>query len=196
MRAVKSLRKYWLRWNVDRAAGGDPAAMDRLYMFGDPWKLDSPGEHFRFQETARIIREKIGQRFGSILEIGCGEGLQTAYLAPLADRIVGLDPSAHAIKRANARHIPNAAFAVGDLDSYATKPDTRFDLVTACEVLYYMKDFEHACENLNKVARTCLVTYFKGAYERLDPCFAGKNFRSEIIKNAECEWKAVFWTQS
>jgi SAM-dependent methyltransferase len=196
MQALKSLRKYWLRWNVNRAAGGDTAAMNRLYLFGDPWKLNSPGEHFRFKETARIIREKIAERFGSILEIGCGEGLQTQYLASLADRIVGLDPSAQAIKRANAKQLRNASFAVGDLDSYANEPDARFDLVTACEVLYYMKDFERARENLNKLGRSCLVTYFKGAYERLDPCFERKDFCTEVIKNADCEWKVVFWSQS
>jgi SAM-dependent methyltransferase len=196
MQALKSLRKYWLRWNVNRAAGGDTAAMNRLYLLGDPWKLDSPGEHFRFKETVRIIREKIAQRFGSILEIGCGEGLQTEYLAPLADRIVGLDPSAQAIKRADAKQLRNASFAVGDLDSYANKPDARFDLVTACEVLYYMKDFEQARENLNKLGRSCLVTYFKGAYERLDPFFDGKDFCTEVIKNSDCEWKVIFWSQS
>jgi SAM-dependent methyltransferase len=190
------LKKYWLKLNVRRAAAGDHSAMDRLYLFGDPWKLDSPAEHFRFRETARVIREKIGNHFGNILEIGCGEGLQTGYLAPLADRIVGLDPSSQAVMRANAKQIPNASFVVGNLDSYVNNPDACFDLVTACEVLYYMQDFDQAYKKLNSLGRACLVTYYQGEFERLDKYFADKNVHSEVITSPDCQWRVVFWNQS
>src|SRR3989442_15700665 len=97
------LKRHWLSWQLRRSHKGDARAMARLYCLPAPWGLNVPEEHFRFRETARLVREKIGGHFGSILEIGCGEGLQTQYLAPLADRIVGIDPSSHAIKRARTK---------------------------------------------------------------------------------------------
>src|SRR5690348_2411802 len=174
------LRKYWLKWNVRQAATGDVSAMNRLYLVGDPWKLDTTTEHFRFRETVRIIREKIADHFGNILEIGSGEGLQTSYLAPLADRVVGLDPSAQAAMRANARKIPNASFVVSDFNRFVNRSNEPFDLVTACEVLYYMPDIGQAYEKLNNLGRNCLITYYQGEFERLDKYFADKNVHSEI----------------
>lgn len=189
------VKKYWLRWNVKRARAGDKSAMSRLYLVGDPWRLDSPGERHRFQETARFIREKISPRFASLLEIGCGEGLQTEYFAPLADRVVGVDPSSHAIRRATAKKIPKTSFEVGDLDSYAKSCSERFDIVTACELLYYLPDLGQACEKLSGLGRTCLVTYYQGAFDLLDEYFNRKDVNFGLIENSNCKWKIVYWTQ-
>jgi SAM-dependent methyltransferase len=188
------LRRYWLRWNVQRARAGDRAAMSRLYLVDDPWRLDSPAERHRFEETARFVREKISNRFTSMLEIGCGEGLQTKYLAALTERIVGVDPSLHAIKRASGKNIPNALFEVGDLDTYASRCQERFDIVTACELLYYLPDLNQAFAQLSKLGRTCLVTYYQGAFGQLDQYFNGKGVTSEFIEGPDCKWKIVYWS--
>ena len=63
-------------------------------------------------------------------------GSADQYLAPLADQLVALDPSARAIRRARVNKIANASFQVGDLMSYEPQFQQLFDLVTACEVLY------------------------------------------------------------
>lgn len=191
-----SVKRRWRQWNVQRAYAGDQAAMDRLYLLGDPWGLDTTRERLRFRETARIIQVKIGEHLESLLEIGCGEGLQTAYFAPLAKRIVGLDPSAHAVKRARAKGIKNAEFEVGDLLSYKVAGLARYDLVTACEVLYYMKDLEEAYERLRVLGRACLVTYYEGVFERLDKFFAQKQLPSLTIHGAACKWRVVYWRQT
>ena len=196
MNYLQRLRKRWLNWNVKRACAGDAAAMDRLYLMGDPWGLDSKRERFRFEETSRLIRERVGARFGSILEIGCGEGLQTEYLVPLGGEIVGLDPSAHAIKRARERGLGKASFEVGTLTTYAGRPAGPFELVTACEVLYYLNDFEDAVARLNRLARACVVTYYQGAFARLDPFFAQKQVQRETIRGTNCEWRVVWWRQA
>lgn len=193
MSIVGYVKNYWRRWNVGKAAAGDVNALNQLYRFEDPWGLDVPEEHFRFQETARIIQASIGRNLGSVLEVGCGEGLQTQYLAAMAKRIVGLDPSRRAIKRARARKIPNASFLVGDLLSAEGQFQERFDLITACEVLYYCSDCEIALEKLNKLSRACLVTYYRGAYERMDKFFCREGMRSETIRIASYEWKVVYW---
>ena len=68
-----------------------------------------------------------------------------------------------------------------------------FDLVTACEVLYYMTDLDRACERLTRLARNCVVTYHRGAFAQLDNYFAGKQVKSETIRGAACEWRVVYW---
>ena len=190
---MRFIRERWLSWNLRRAASGDRAAMNRLYSFRDPWGLNTPGEHFRFQETARIIREKVRPSFGSILEIGCGEGLQTEYFASMGGHIQGVDPSENAIQRARRRGIGNASFEIGDLLAIQRRFEQRFDLVTACEVLYYLTDFEQAYQILNRLGRACVVTYYRGVFERLDSFFRDKLVASETIRGATCEWRLVYW---
>jgi 2-polyprenyl-3-methyl-5-hydroxy-6-metoxy-1,4-benzoquinol methylase len=138
----------------------------------------------------------MGDRLGSILEIGSGEGLQTQYLAPLAERIVGIDPSEHAVKRARSLNINNATFEVGDLlNFHAIENNGPFDLVTACEVIYYLEDnqLERAFQNLNSLGRTCIVTYYQGMYARLDPFFKSKPVKSEDLRTELGEWRFVCW---
>src|SRR5688572_6874221 len=101
------LKRRWLNWQLRSSKNGNAQAIPRLYRLRDPWGIDVPEEHFRFQETARLIRDRIGTHFESILEIGCGEGLQTKYLAPLADKILGIDPGPQAIKRARTQQLDN-----------------------------------------------------------------------------------------
>jgi SAM-dependent methyltransferase len=192
---MNPITTYWRRWNLRRAYAGDVAAMNRLYLLGDPWGLDAPDEHFRFRETVRVIQERLGNHFERILEIGCGEGLQTEYFAPLTSSIVGLDASKNAIKRARARNIANASFEVGDLANWTVQPGDTFDLVTACEVLYYFDQLEPAYEKLGRIGRSCLVTYHQGAFDRLDEFFAAKGVNSLMIQGINCAWRAVYWHQ-
>jgi len=190
---VNLLKNYWRRWNVRRHRGGDPRAMERLYLLEDPWGLKSAEESFRFAETVRIIRDRIGNHFGTILEIGCGEGLQTKHFAPLADSIVGIDPSVHAVNRARGLGIKNAVFETGDLVSFRRSEGGRFDLVTACEVIYYLDDVETVYKRLNEMGSTCLVTYYRGVCERFDPFFKMKAAESETVRGRLQEWRVVWW---
>lgn len=190
------LKKRWLKWQLKRLHKGDSQAMARVYRVRDPWGLDVPSEHLRFKETSRMIRDRIGDRLGSILEIGSAEGLQTQYLAPLADRIVGIDPSQHAVKRARSLNINNATFEVGDLLNFRAVAHNRpFDLVTACEVIYYLEDsqLERAFQNLNSLGRMCVVTYYQGMYARLDPFFKNKPVKSEPLRTELGEWRFIWW---
>lgn len=190
---MKMLRKCWVNWCLRRAYAGSSAALNCMYLFKDPWRVDTPGEHIRFEETVSLIRNKIGSHFGSILEVGCGEGVQTRYLSPLTERIIGLDPSPKAIRRAKAKKISNAKFEVGDLMNYQGCETEIFDLVSACEVIYYIQDIERAFEKLNSLGRVCVATYFRGRADHLDKFFAEKKVSSEIIRSPVCEWTIVHW---
>ena len=186
-------KKRWLQWNLKRSYAGDPQAMARLYRLQDPWDLNVPIEHFRFQETTRIISECIGEKFDSILEIGCGEGLQTQYLSPLTKRIVGIDLSRHAIKRARERRIQNATFDTGDLSNYQRQGDNSFDLVTACEMMYYTSDLEKTYASLNRLGNACVATYCRRKYLLLDQFFSTKSVHVHTIRGPSSEWRLVWW---
>jgi 2-polyprenyl-3-methyl-5-hydroxy-6-metoxy-1,4-benzoquinol methylase len=77
--------------------------------------------------------------FGSILDIGCGEGILQNRLGSQAySRYIGIDISAEAIKRASNNGNDRTFFLCSDAAIY--KPDERFDIVIINECLYYFKD--------------------------------------------------------
>ncbi len=153
-------RKVWRRIALRNLSASDNhRQLDRLYAVADPWQMTSAREQFRFQMTNALLEAKVG-RVGSLLEIGCGEGHQSEHLATLTDQLYGLDVSARAVERARTR-LPGARFDVSTLPVIpSTPPGGRFDVVVACEVLYYMSDIEGAVKVMSMAGDACLVTFF------------------------------------
>lgn len=163
-------RRLWFRLAMRGSGQNDPyRQIDRLYFIRDPWNIDSPGELARLAGTNAAIEKAFG-RVGTMLEVGCGEGVQSAHLAKLCDRLTGIDVSGRAIKRAR-RRVPTAEFAVGDLASQAWAGDAgKFDLVVAAEVLNYMSDPKGFIDSITRLSRTgCLITYFAMNDAKLGP---------------------------
>jgi len=102
--------------------------------WGDLQRYGPTSRHQR-RVTSRILD---GRGFGSVLDVGCGEGSNLAFLqgryAP--SRAVGLDLSAEAVARARKR-CPGAAFHVGDATRAAELGP--FDLVTCIDVLEHVE---------------------------------------------------------
>ena len=150
------LRDYWVRLALRRVHYADRAdKLDMLYAVEDPWHMTSPKEQARFAWTNQLIETEFG-RPSTILEIGCGEGHQSQYLARLCDRLYGVDVSARAVRRA-ARRCPGGQFAAGD--PFAFRPPgmpAPVDLVVACEVIYYVKDVPAFLARLSALGRACL----------------------------------------
>jgi SAM-dependent methyltransferase len=165
----KVKRRSWMKYALRGVGPNDNfERLDLAYSIEDPWNMNSPGEIARFEATNRIIEREFG-RVGTLLELGCGEGHQTQYLQRLADRVCGLDVSAKAVERARLR-LPNAKFAATDLHNQPwTAEVPRFDLITACEVLYYMKDIDQTLARMSELGRNCLVTIFAPAARRVGP---------------------------
>src|ERR1700690_629579 len=134
------LRNVWTRAMLRGIHYRDRhARFDQLYKLQDPWHMDTESEKFRFEEKNRLIRMKV-RPIETLLEIGCGEGHQTAKLAELCKNIYAIDISGRAVERAKQR-CAQASFGVGDVFSAPIlKSMPRVDLVVACEVLYYMSD--------------------------------------------------------
>jgi SAM-dependent methyltransferase len=76
---------------------------------------------------------------GSVLDVGCGEGLLVERLAPLSSLVTGIDPDPGAVARARLRlsafenvHIEQQGFL-----EYSSPPDS-FDLVAFVASLHHM----------------------------------------------------------
>jgi 2-polyprenyl-3-methyl-5-hydroxy-6-metoxy-1,4-benzoquinol methylase len=76
---------------------------------------------------------------GSILDIGCGEGVLQEKLRPHKyARYVGIDISPEAIWSASIKQEARTFFCCADAKTY--NPDNRFDIIIFNECLYYFKN--------------------------------------------------------
>lgn len=164
-----------------------------LYLLPDPWTMLCERERFRFRETNRVILENFGQCH-NLLEIGCGEGVQSTELQRVCDHIHGIDISKRAIARAKHR-CPLAHFTVGDMYSLPKAwSSAQFDLVTACEVLFYLSDIPGALSRMSQLGRACLVSYYHGPRAGLDKHVREiPGVRSEVISYEDVSWTIAWW---
>ena len=76
---------------------------------------------------------------GSVLDVGCGEGVLWDHLRPLGcSRYVGIDLSQEAIARAGGRADAHARFVAAAAESYS--PEESFDAIVFNESVYYFGD--------------------------------------------------------
>src|SRR5688572_6532786 len=97
-KVARVTRRSWMKHALRKISNNDNhAGLERAYWLTDPWNLDSPVEHARFAATNRVIEDRFG-RVADLLEVGCGEGLQSTYLQRLTDRLHGIDVSPTAVE--------------------------------------------------------------------------------------------------
>jgi len=76
---------------------------------------------------------------GSILDVGCGEGILHESLSPYNySRYVGIDISEEAIRRGARKQDERTSFIRADVDNYT--PDESFDTIIFSETLYYFEN--------------------------------------------------------
>jgi 2-polyprenyl-3-methyl-5-hydroxy-6-metoxy-1,4-benzoquinol methylase len=166
---------------------------NRLYLVRDPWSLDCEGERFRFREINRLIVENFGHS-PCIFEIGCGEGLQSSELQKVCDDLYGIDVSSRAVRRAK-RRCPRATFSVADMYGFPqSMTSTRFDLVTACEVLYFMTNVSDALKRISELGQACVISYCHSVRERMDTHVKEiPNVRLKTISYESDTWTLAWW---
>ena len=180
--------------HLSRFAAHPFSRWERLYSAENPWRFDRPSEIHRFEETNRIIRDRIGP-VGTVLEIGAGEGDQTEWLLKLAGKAHGLDISPTAIERARHKFAnnPNASFAVGKLPDI--RAADRFDLVTAFEIIYYVKPLPPVFDLMERLGKTRMVSVHWPKAHLLDEfLFSTRNASREIISwDGKPAWLVAWW---
>ena len=175
------------------AYGNKFERLDTAYQIANPWRMDSEGEQYRFNEINKIIDQNIGH-VEYLLEVGCGEGHQTQYLSKVSNNVCGFDVSSKAIKRAK-KICPDAKLFVDELFTFQTGiGQPKFNLVVACEVLYYIKDVSAAISKLNELGEYCLVSYFHGEISTLDKYFESfSNIEKTLIQFNDTQWRILWW---
>lgn len=130
--------KRWLSFVLPyRKLAASRAELEADYAAGKWDYLGGIGEMARFSVVAGYCH--FLRPGGSILELGCGEGI-------LADRLdpgrfaayLGVDVAEEAIRRAGARAGAKVRFACADVAAWM--PEERFDLVVFNECLEYFDD--------------------------------------------------------
>ena len=194
-RTQQLVRRTWMKYAMRGVAQAD--AYDRLdlaYKVEDPWHMESELEKARFVRTSELIEANLGRRFATLLEVGCGEGHQSEHLSRLCDRLTGIDVSPTAVERAKKR-LPGADFAAGDLYAQPWAHERgRFELVTACEVIYYMADIPRFLQTIDQLGKLCLVTYFAPAARKVEAhVMAMPGAQRTTFRHQDTEWVAVWW---
>ena len=180
-KANRVLRRQWLKYTLRNVSNNDNhTGLERIYKMPDPWNLDSPRERARFEATNAMIARHFGD-VGDLLEIGSGEGLQSSYLQKICKKLHGIEVSPTAVDRARER-LPDAHFAAGDLFQQEwLKQGRRFDLVVACEVLYYVADLDATLAEMNRLGDACFVSFFTAEAYKLAATL-------DRINNVQKEW--------
>ncbi|SMY09297.1 class I SAM-dependent DNA methyltransferase [Flavimaricola marinus] len=194
MNPVNVLAKLWKRLMLRGSEfGGSYGKLRLLYSLEDPWDMASPREQHRFAQTLAQL-QSMAPRFGSVLEFGCGEGHQSLSLIGISDRLHGVDISPAAVARAGNR-CPQASFEVAALeDALTIIPDQRFDLITACEVLYYAMDIDDILGKLQSRTDRLYVSNYKPRSDKMRASFAGDGWRRlEDIRFEDTVWECFVW---
>jgi malonyl-CoA O-methyltransferase len=104
------------------------------------------------QVTRKALRRL---RFKSILEIGCGTGKNTVFLAQVGEQVHALDFSQGMIEKARAKVTAvNVRFEVADLTRKWNCADAAYDLVVCNLVLEHLRDLSHIFSEAARVLGT------------------------------------------
>jgi ubiquinone/menaquinone biosynthesis C-methylase UbiE len=193
-KARKAVRRAWMNYALRGVGANDNhARLDLAYRIGDPWNMESELEKFRFERTNAVIRRQ-WPALDSLLEVGCGEGHQSRHLSELCRQLHGVDVSATAVERAKQR-LPAANFAAGDIFAQPWGRDPgRFDLVVACEVLYYIADIQGTIDEMNRIGKHCMVTLFAPAIRRVGPFVENiPGVQKDWFGHASAQWVVAWW---
>ncbi len=123
------------------------APFDAMYADGpDPWGFE--GSFYEERKRALTTAVLGRPRYGSVVEIGCADGVLTSALTARADEVVAVDVSPAALDRARARRLENVRWVLGRAPEAV--PTTPADLVVLSEVGYFLTPLE-LLETLRRV---------------------------------------------
>jgi hypothetical protein len=194
LRTSRVAKRLWLRFTIKGASPNEMAQrLERLYQIEDPWNLQARTEAVRFQAVNDLVRHHFPDT-GTLLELGSGEGLQSEYLLGVTKELYGADVSPTAVARAE-RRVPAARFYSGDFRARPWQEAIdRFDLIVACEVLYYLPEAEvrETVATLSRLGRGCIVTFVSSAAPRVAHALPPHAERS-WIHSGDVTWLVAWW---
>lgn len=103
---------------------------------------------------AQVTRDLLAGRRGAVLELGCGTGKNTVFLAEIADSVRALDFSEGMLARARQKvTAPNVTFRPADLTQPWPVADAAIDLIVGNLVLEHLEDLAFVFREAARVLR-------------------------------------------
>jgi ubiquinone/menaquinone biosynthesis C-methylase UbiE len=145
-----------------------------------------------------VMQETLGQRrFGSIIEVGCGTGKNTALLAQIGKQVQAIDFSEGMMAKARTKiQQPHVTFTAGDITERWPYADESADLVTINLVLEHVTDLAfvfgeaHRCLRVGGSLFVCELHPFR-QYQGLQANFTGEE--GQIAVEAFVHHIGDFW---
>jgi ubiquinone/menaquinone biosynthesis C-methylase UbiE len=121
------------------------------------WLMNNPVRRALMFFEARKLKKMAGKNsFGSILELGCGEGQGTKNVlrlfSPSSIHAIDLDPKmiARAKQRVNDKRV---TFAVGDAANLSFAKDASFDAVFDFGIIHHIPNWQDCLDEVNRVLK-------------------------------------------
>ncbi len=153
-------------WNVVRVPPRRQRAINNAWYtdLGDRWYRaeDTPIALLRAESRHRNpwIADRIGPSPRDVLDLGCGAGFLSNYLAARGHRVRGLDADAESLAVARAYdRSGNARYQRGDACALPY-PDASFDVVCAMDLLEHVEDPERLVAEAGRVLAPGGVFFF------------------------------------
>jgi len=113
--------------------------------------------NFYSEKAYQTLLEAVAIESLNILDFGCGTGLLTEKMAPIANRILAVDSSEKMISVLNDKGLDNVSTLAVDLSEETIKANkllqSKFDLIVASSVCAFLPDFEKSL----RLLKTLLV---------------------------------------
>lgn len=160
---------------------------DSAYRGTPPWDIGKP-------QRAFVTLEEAGAIVGDVLDVGCGTGENSLFLASKGHRVLGVDSSELAIRKAEEKAIRRrikADFRVWDalrLDELATQ----FDCAIDCGFFHTLSD--EARVRYQRSLRSVLKqggVYFMLVFSDEEPDWGGPRrvTKAEILATFDKRWQ-------
>ncbi|WP_420628198.1 class I SAM-dependent methyltransferase [Candidatus Leptofilum sp.] len=111
----------------------------------DLWSASYDADHNPTRDLDRAVMTQVlgEQRFGIILEVGCGTGKNTGLLAEIGETLTAVDFSSGMLAKAKAKITAhNVTFQQADITKPWSTPAASFDLVTFNLILEHIEDLD------------------------------------------------------
>ena len=97
-------------------------------------------------ESVNLYSQKAYESLSEIIEIildfGCGTGLLSEKMAPLAKKIIAIDPSSKMIAVLESKKLPNVTTISKNLSEDSINQQDQVDLIVASSVCSFLPDYE------------------------------------------------------